>query len=108
MGNSKLEADKLLFFENHKVYPIHLMEDHIINFMEDQVGVKLDKKTKKAAFELLFKFLKGKQQINKAKLAYETLQRNKLKRSWESLGIIDPKKIDWDNLIECSKEIEKL
>lgn len=103
-----ISADKLLFFKNHKVYPLPIMIDQVINFMEAQTGVKLKERNHKTVIELFFKYLRSKHQVNISKAIFEILQLNKYKRSWDNIHSFDPKKIQLDEIDKYSKTILRL
>ncbi|TDW51839.1 SIR2-like protein [Flavobacterium sp. 270] len=60
VSKNKGEDEKELFYENFRICKIALDDDLIIQFMEDETGLKLNKKIdrKKALLNLLFSYLK--------------------------------------------------
>ncbi|WP_027421077.1 SIR2 family protein [Crocinitomix catalasitica] len=103
-----INANKKLFFENHKVHPIFIMRDEVVDFLENQTGLTLKNRTNKPVIELFFKYLKGRNQINTSKATLEILQLNKYKRSWDYINSFQPKKVDFDKIDESSKKISEL
>lgn len=108
VNTSPITADKQLFFENHKVYPIPIMREEVIDFMETHTGNKLKKRTYKSVIELFFKYLKGRHQINISKSTFEILQHNKYKRSWDSIDLLKPQEVDFARIGSSSKKIGEL
>ena len=105
LNTSPISEDKLLFFENHKVYPISIMTDEVVDFMEIQTGLKLEKRSYKPVIELFLKYLRGKHQVNISKTIFEMLQLNKYKRGWDSIASIEPKTINYEDISSKSETL---
>lgn len=108
VNNTPITKDKLLFFENHKVYPISIMADEVVKFMETQSGTKIEERSQKSVIELFFKYLRGKHQVNLSKAIFEKLQLNKYKRSWDSIRSFSPKEINFVEIHQNSKKLLEL
>ncbi|WPY99841.1 SIR2 family protein [Christiangramia sp. OXR-203] len=85
---SPIPKEKSLFYENHSIFPIRLMDDKVIDFLESKTGRSVTSRTKiKDVIELFFQYLRGKHQVNVAKATFEHLQYSKYKRAWEMLPL---------------------
>ena len=93
--------DKELFYENFRICKISLEDDAIIEFLENETGLKLDKKNKreKALLSLLFSYLK-EENFDTPNLFIQQHNISKYRDKWNSLNIIK-------GYSKVSEEIEK-
>ena len=98
---SKTLDDKELFYENFRICKISLEDDVIIEFLENETGIKLDKKIKreKALLSLLFSYLK-EENFDTPNLFIQQHNISKYRDKWNSLNIIK-------GYSKVSEEIEK-
>jgi len=89
VNDNTLNADKLLFFENHHILRIPLLKSNIIAFLEQETGKKINKKNsiKKEALELFFMYLSDTSIFNLSKTIFEVFQKNKYQKLWDEISI---------------------
>jgi hypothetical protein len=101
MDTNKIDADKLLFFENHRICRIPIMKNSILKFLETKTELKLhNKDSKKEAIELFLRFLSGGSTFNLPKNTFEILQQSKYDKHWESINTAHPDKININSIIK--------
>lgn len=109
VSTSQLSVGKQLFFENHRVFPINIMEDRIIDFLEYSTQYKLTTRTDpKLVIELFFKYLRGKLLVNLPKAIFEIVQVSRYKRYWNLLGSLNSSEFSFQIVRELSKNIPEL
>lgn len=104
-----ISDDKKLFYKNHRIVHIPLLEKEIIEFLESETSSKLNDKTNyKEVFELLFAFLSDNHSVNRAKNILEILQQDEYRIIWKSKDFNNPKEFDFYNGLDKMKRLEKL
>lgn len=106
VNTKPITEDKKLFYKNHRIIHIPLLDEKIINFLESESKFKIkDRRKPKEVFELFFKYLSKNISLNKAKYTLEVLQRNEYRSLWNSIKILKPQ--EFDSQLELSK-VQKL
>lgn len=87
VGTNEALDDKELFYENFRICKISLEDDSIIEFLESETGLKLDKKIyrKKALLSLLFSYLK-EENFDNPNLFIQQHNISKYRDEWNSVS----------------------
>jgi hypothetical protein len=102
VGTNETLDDKELFYENFRICKISLEDDSIIEFLENETGLKLDEKIyrKKALLSLLFSYLK-EENFDTPNLFIQQHNISKYRDEWNSVST-------FNGYSKTSEEIEGL
>ncbi len=99
-------ADKVLFYQNHRIVHIPLLQKDNIDFLETQTGLKIKgDNIKKEALLILVEYLKDSITIDKPKIALEILRRDEYAKAWSDLPIQGLGEIDMEDIILKSRGV---
>lgn len=106
VSKSDTVDDKELFYENFRICKISLDDDAIIDFLENETGLKIDLKLdrKKELLNLLFTYLK-EENFETPDLFIEQYRIKKYKDEWNSVSIVNLNSIEEDELLTKTDEI---
>lgn len=109
INTKPITEDKKLFYKNHRIIHIPLLDEKIIGFLESDSKLKIkDRTNPKEVFELFFTYLSKNISINKAKNTLEVLQRNEYRSLWNSIKTLRPEKFDFELVLSKVKKLEEL
>lgn len=109
VNTNPITDDKKLFFKNHRIIQIPLLDNKIIDFLESESKFKINDRTNcKEVFELFFTYLSKTVTVKKAKNTLEVLQRNEYRNLWGSIKIHSPKEFDFKTELNKVSKLEEL
>jgi len=109
IDTSEIENDKILFFENHRVCRIPIMQDHVIDFLIGKTGSSIvDRKSPKQVIELFLRYLSGGLTFSSPKNTFELLQQNKYNKLWDAVKVSNPKEVEITQVVKETELILKL
>jgi len=109
VNTKPITEDKKLFYKNHRIIHIPLLDEKIIGFLESDSKLKIkDITNPKEVFELFFTYLSKNISLNKAKNTLEVLQRNEYRSLWNSIKTLRPKEFNFELELSKVKKLEEL
>ncbi len=109
LNPNPLDADKELFFENHRVLQLQIMEGAIIDFLEAETStVVVDRNAPREVLGLFFKYLAKSTPISLPNAAIEVIHQNKYRKLWDKLDLLPTSKADVKDIFKIVKDIAKL
>lgn len=109
MGLDELGPDMLMYFNNHRIARLALMEESTIYFLEQTLQTKiLNRKDRKSVLNLFLKYLAQSSDVVGPKSVIDILNLRNYRKAWGSLNFIRPEEIVFSDLIKASNKIVKL
>lgn len=109
VNTNPITDDKKLFYKNHRIIHIPLLDNKIIDFLESESDYKItDRKNCKEVFELFFTYLSKNVSVNRAKNTLDVLLRNEYRNLWSSIKVHNPKEFDFANELTKVSKLEEL
>ena len=109
VNKKPITKDKKLFYKNHRITHITLLDNEIIDFLESETKLKIkDRKNYKEVFEIFFKYLSKNISLNKAKSTLEVLKRNEYRNLWNSIKTIEPSEFNFESELRKVPKLREL
>jgi len=109
VSTKPITEDKKLFYKNHRIIHIPLLNTKVVDFLESKSNFKIrDRANPKEVFELFFTYLSKNISVNKAKNTLEVLKRNEYRNLWNSIKIHKPQEFDSGYELSKVPKIEQL
>ncbi|WP_375587779.1 SIR2 family protein [Flagellimonas aurea] len=109
MGLNDLSSDMLIFYKNHRIARLALMEDNTISFLEQELQTKiLDRKNRKSVMNLFLKYLALSSDVVGPSSIIEILNQRDYRNAWSHLNFSKVEDVIISNLLKDTSKIVKL
>ncbi len=95
VSNDVVTLDRELFFRNHRIIRIPIMDNSVIEFLQSETESTIkDKKNKKDVVTLFLRYLSKAVPIDNVKSTLEKRQKEEYRDLWNSIKSVSPNNID--------------
>jgi hypothetical protein len=109
VSSEPLTLEKKIFFQNHRILYISLLDNEVIKFLELQTGKNVRNGDRSEVLRLFVDYLSDEANVNRVKIAMELIEQKEYQSFWNKLPILDIRKPDLKEVLQldCPRHLRK-